>query len=100
MSFHCRHSKCSDEEYNKTSTIASSQIPIPVWYDIIGEGTIADAILDRLVNSSYRIYLKGESRRKIYYLFCSSLYSLKTDNIAKLTSSWVCNFNTSTFLFI
>ncbi|MFV0505974.1 MAG: ATP-binding protein [Bacteroidales bacterium] len=41
-----------------------SQIPVSLWYDIIGEGTIADAILDRLVNSSHRIDLKGDSMRK------------------------------------
>jgi DNA replication protein DnaC len=53
-----------DDRYNKTSTILSSQIPVSSWYDIIGEGTIADAILDRIVNSSHRIDLKGESLRK------------------------------------
>ncbi len=53
-----------DDRYNQTSTIVSSQIPVSVWYDIIGEGTIADAILDRLVNSSHRIDLKGDSLRK------------------------------------
>lgn len=53
-----------DDRYNKTSTMVSSQIPVSLWYDIIGEGTIADAILDRIVNSSHRIDLKGESLRK------------------------------------
>lgn len=53
-----------DERFNKNSTIVCSQIPVSAWYDIIGEGTIADAILDRLVNSSHRIDLKGESLRK------------------------------------
>lgn len=53
-----------DDRFNQMSTIVSSQIPVSVWYDIIGEGTIADAILDRLVNSSHRIDLKGESLRK------------------------------------
>lgn len=53
-----------DDRYNKNSTIITSQIPVSVWYDIIGEGTIADAILDRIVNSSHRIDLKGESLRK------------------------------------
>ena len=53
-----------DDRYEKTSTIIASQIPVSAWYDIIGEGTIADAILDRLVNSSHRIDLKGESLRK------------------------------------
>lgn len=53
-----------DERYRQSSTIVSSQLPVSAWYDIIGEGTIADAILDRLVNSSHRIELKGESLRK------------------------------------
>jgi len=53
-----------DERYGHKSTIVSSQIPVSAWYDIIGEGTIADAILDRLVNSSHRINLIGESLRK------------------------------------
>ncbi|TVR89516.1 MAG: ATP-binding protein [Saprospirales bacterium] len=53
-----------DDRYNKTSTIVSSQIPVSHWYEIIGEGTIADAILDRIVNSSHRLDLKGESLRK------------------------------------
>ena len=53
-----------DDRYNRASTIVSSQIPVSAWYDIIGESTIADAILDRIVNSSHRIDLKGESLRK------------------------------------
>lgn len=53
-----------DERYNESSTIVSSQIPVSGWYDLIGEGTIADAILDRIINSSHRIKLKGESLRK------------------------------------
>lgn len=53
-----------DDRFNHCSTILSSQIPVANWFDIIGEGTIADAILDRLVNSSHRIDLRGESLRK------------------------------------
>jgi len=53
-----------DDRFNQKSTIVSSQIPVSAWYNLIGEGTIADAILDRLVNSSHRIDLKGESLRK------------------------------------
>ena len=53
-----------EDRFSNKSTIVSSQIPVSAWYDIIGEGTIADAILDRLVNSSHRIDLKGESLRK------------------------------------
>lgn len=53
-----------DDRYNHASTIIASQIPVSHWYDIIGEGTIADAILDRIINSSHRINLEGESLRK------------------------------------
>lgn len=53
-----------DDRHQRASTIMSSQIPVSAWYDVIGEGTIADAILDRLVNSSHRIQLTGESLRK------------------------------------
>lgn len=54
-----------DDRHGKSSTIISSQIPVSAWYEIIGgEGTIADAVLDRIVNSSHRIDLKGESLRK------------------------------------
>jgi DNA replication protein DnaC len=52
------------DRHSHSSTIIVSQIPVSVWYGILGEGTIADAILDRIVNSSHRIYLKGESLRK------------------------------------
>lgn len=55
-----------EDRYNTTSTFVSSQIPVSAWYDIIGEGTIADAILDRLINSSHRIELKGNSLRKSF----------------------------------
>lgn len=54
----------TEERYNKASTIIVSQIPVSAWYDLIGEGTLADAILDRLINSSHRINLEGESLRK------------------------------------
>lgn len=53
-----------DERHGKSSTIIASQIPVSAWYEIIGESTIADAILDRIVNSSHRIKLDGESLRK------------------------------------
>jgi len=53
-----------EDRYDRTSTIVTSQIPVSAWHEMIGEGTIADAILDRLVYSSHRIALKGESMRK------------------------------------
>jgi len=53
-----------DQRYGTASTIVCSQLPVSAWHKLIGEGTIADAILDRLVYSSHRIELKGESLRK------------------------------------
>lgn len=47
----------------KSSTIIASQLPIDICHDIIGEQTIADAILDRMVHNSIRIELQGESLR-------------------------------------
>jgi DNA replication protein DnaC len=52
------------DRHQLRSTIIVSQLPIDKWYDVIGENTVADAILDRLVYTSHRIDLKGESRRK------------------------------------
>ena len=53
-----------DHKYDKSSIIITSQIPVANWHELIGEGTIADAILDRIVHSSHRINLHGESLRK------------------------------------
>lgn len=53
-----------EDRHGRASTIIASQLPVASWFDIIGEATIADAILDRLVHTSYRIELKGESLRK------------------------------------
>jgi len=53
-----------EDRHNKGSIIVTSQIPVQGWYDIIGEKTIADAVLDRLIHQSHRIELHGESMRK------------------------------------
>jgi len=53
-----------EDRHGRSSTIIASQLPVASWYDIIGEATIADAILDRLVHTSHRIELKGKSLRK------------------------------------
>ena len=47
------------------STIITSQLPVSQWYDYLNNDTIADAILDRVVHSSHRIELEGESMRKL-----------------------------------
>ena len=53
-----------DDRHPHRSTIVTSQIPVDHWHEIIGDPTLADAILDRLVHNAYRIKLKGESMRK------------------------------------
>ena len=53
-----------EDRHNNGSIIVTSQIPIQGWYDIIGEKTIADAILDRLIHQAHRLELQGESMRK------------------------------------
>jgi DNA replication protein DnaC len=53
-----------EDRHGKASTIIVSQLPVTSWFDVITETTIADAILDRLVHSAYRIELKGPSMRK------------------------------------
>ena len=53
-----------EDLHNNGSLIITSQIPVQGWYDIIGEETIADAILDRLIHKAHRLELKGESTRK------------------------------------
>jgi DNA replication protein DnaC len=50
--------------HQKSSTIIASQLLVDKWYEVIGESTFADAILDRLVHTSHRIELSGESMRK------------------------------------
>jgi len=52
-----------EDRYALRSTIITSQVPVKKWHELIGDSTIADAILDRLVHNSYRIELKGESLR-------------------------------------
>lgn len=53
-----------EDRHGQKSTVICSQLPVNVWYDIIDEPTIADAILDRILGSAHRIELKGKSLRK------------------------------------
>jgi DNA replication protein DnaC len=54
-----------DDRYGRSSTIVVTQIPVDAWHERIPDPTIADAILDRLVNNSYRLQLSGESQRRL-----------------------------------
>lgn len=53
-----------EDRHGVRSTLATSQLPIEKWHAMIGDPTLADAILDRLVHNAYKIQLKGESMRK------------------------------------
>lgn len=54
-----------EDRHNLQSTIITSQLPVKHWHEVIGNPTLADAILDRLVHNAYTIELKGESMRKL-----------------------------------
>jgi DNA replication protein DnaC len=54
-----------EDRHDARSILLTSQVPVDRWYEIIGNPTIADAILDRLVHNAYRIDLRGESMRKM-----------------------------------
>jgi DNA replication protein DnaC len=53
-----------DDRYKKKSTIITSQLEVKHWHAAIGDATLADAILDRIIHNSYRIDLKGDTMRK------------------------------------
>lgn len=53
-----------EDRYGRVSTVVTSQLPVGKWHEWIGDPTMADAILDRLVNNAYKIELKGHSRRR------------------------------------
>jgi DNA replication protein DnaC len=53
-----------EDRHGRKSTIISSQLPVKEWYDVIGEKTVAEPILDRLVHDANRIDIDGDSMRK------------------------------------
>ena len=53
-----------EDRHGSRTTIVTSQLPIEQWHDSIGDSTLADAIMDRLVHNAYKLNLKGESLRK------------------------------------
>ena len=53
-----------EDRHQKMATILVSQLPVSSWYEVIGESTVADAILDRLIHTAHRFELSGESMRK------------------------------------
>ena len=53
-----------DDRYDRRATLITSQLPLDQWHAALGDRTVADAILDRLVHNAYKINLKGDSMRK------------------------------------
>jgi DNA replication protein DnaC len=53
-----------EDRYGRGATLITSQLPVDRWHGVIGDSTLADAILDRVVHNAHRIQLKGESLRK------------------------------------
>ena len=54
-----------EDRHGRKSTIITSQLPVSNWYDAVGDPTVADALLDRIVHTAHRIELTGESMRKV-----------------------------------
>lgn len=62
---HCRDLlEVLDDRHNRRSTLVTSQWPLEQWHDALGQPTLADAVLDRLVHNAYKLTLSGESMRK------------------------------------
>ena len=53
-----------EERYGRGATLITSQIPVNRWHDLIGDPTLADAILDRVIHNAHRLQLRGDSLRK------------------------------------
>jgi DNA replication protein DnaC len=54
-----------EDRYDVRSILITSQLPVERWYEVIGNPTLADAILDRIIHNAHRIELKGDSMRKL-----------------------------------
>jgi len=53
-----------EDRAQRRSTVVTSQLPVKLWHELLGDPTVADAILDRLVHNAHRIELRGETRRR------------------------------------
>ena len=54
----------AEERYGRGATLITSQLPVDRWHNVIGDPTLADAILDRIIHNAHRLQLKGDSLRK------------------------------------
>jgi DNA replication protein DnaC len=55
-----------DDRYDRGAMLITSQVPVDRWHDVVGDPTLADAILDRIVHNAYRLELTGDSLRKCH----------------------------------
>ena len=62
-----------EDRHDCRATLVTSQLPVEHWHEALGDPTLADAILDRLVHNAYKITLQGESMRKRQARFCVSV---------------------------
>jgi DNA replication protein DnaC len=76
-----------DDRYDRRSTLITSQLPIDQWHAYLGDRTIADAILDRVVHNSYRLVLKCESMRRHKTVGIKSAHPSRAKTIGPITSS-------------
>lgn len=67
-----------DERYDNRSTMIATQMPVELWHQAIGDPTLADAIMDRLVHNAYRLDIQGESMRKVKGLSQGESHNLST----------------------
>jgi DNA replication protein DnaC len=69
-----------EDRYDARSILITSQLPVSQWYEVIGDSTLADAILDRVIHNAYRIELTGESMRKLKLTAQEKQETLKPDD--------------------
>jgi DNA replication protein DnaC len=53
-----------EDRYGRASTMLATQIPVSDWHDRLGNATLSDAVMDRIIHNAYRLELRGESMRK------------------------------------
>lgn len=75
-----------DDRYNQSSTLITSQLPVNLWHEAIGDATLSDAILDRIIHNAHRIEMSGDSMRKKQASDLSNNDTEKTQKLANKES--------------
>ena len=89
-----------EDRHGRGSTIVTSQLPVEHWHEIIGDPTIADAVLDRLVHNAHRLTLKGESLRKAAVHSASvrserSIFRMRAHGLCRPTARQILSLNST-----